>query len=164
MDNPEQIIEQLKYQIHQIQELEAQLLEAKTRANRAKDISPVERPSFRRVGMLARNACMELKKVASGWLLLMGKLQRKFKSLKKIWLLLTQEHWYLSDIFPTQKSAPKYKDAPPRLPKRYPDITKQIFDWQTYVPPPAPDEEHDYWLSHHGVEEDVPFTWSDLWK
>ncbi|WP_226595023.1 hypothetical protein, partial [Microseira wollei] len=79
---------------------------------------------------------------------------------KQIWLLLTQEDWYLHvDIFPPQK-APLQLDAPPRLPKRYPDIT-QIFDWQTYVPPPDPDEERDYWLSHHGVEEDVPFLWSD---
>ncbi|GET44369.1 hypothetical protein [Microseira wollei] len=123
----------------QIEDLQVQLLKALTRANRAKDISPVERPSFRRVVMLVRPAWSELKKVAGGGLLFMGKLQRQFKSLKEIWLLLTQENWYLSDIFPPQKAPLEFKDAPPRLPK-YPNLTKQIFDWQTGKPPANPEE------------------------
>ncbi|WP_226595016.1 hypothetical protein, partial [Microseira wollei] len=76
---------------------------------------------------------------------------------KQIWLLLTQEDWYLHvDIFPPQK-APLQLDAPPRLPKRYPDITKQIFDWQVWTPSPKPDAAPDCIANNPFVEDDVPF-------
>jgi hypothetical protein len=107
------------------EQLKQELMEAKVNLRRAKNPSPVEKPSFKRVLRLVWDACMNLKKVAGGWLLTMGKLERKFKSLKLIWELLTQENWYLSDIFPPQKKPTAFKDAAPRLPKRYPHFTQK---------------------------------------
>ena len=156
-----EVSHQLEQTETKLKEAQSDLLVAKTIISRAKDSSPVERPSFKRVTILVTNACMGLKKVAGGWLLFLGKLQRKFKSLKQIWLLLTQENWYLSDIFPPQASPPKFKDAPPRFPKRYPDLTKEIFDWQAWTPPDKPDEAPDCIAKNPFVEDDLPFAWSD---
>lgn len=100
----------------QIEILEQELLEAKTQLRRAKNPLPFQKPSFKLVARLVGDCCMNLKKVRGGWLLYMGELQRKFKSLKAIWELLTQESWALSDIF----NPPELKkDAKPRLPKRH---------------------------------------------
>jgi hypothetical protein len=68
---------------------------------KAKDISPVERPSFKRVLALAQAACLDISKaLTGGWLLTMGeKLKRGFKTLKEIWELLTVDDWHLTDLF-----------------------------------------------------------------
>lgn len=106
--------EKLKAQLEIIKQ---ELAEAKTQLRRAKNPNPFIKPSFKLVARLVWDCCMNIKKTAGGWLLTMGSsLQRKFKSLKQIWELLTQDDWVLSDIFTTPK--PK-KNAKPRLPKRY---------------------------------------------
>jgi len=151
MGNLNSEIECLKRRIEELkaqnEELRTQLVEAKTCANRAKDFSPVGRASFRRVMMVVTRACMNLKRVAGGWLLFMGNLERKFKTLQEIWMLLTQEDWYLSDIFSPQKSSPQPKDIPRRR-SRY----RQIFDWQPWKHNNKPDDEPD---------DDIPFASSD---
>lgn len=76
----------------------------------AKDISPVEKPSFKRVFALAQEALLDISKnVGGGWLLSMGPLKRTFKKLRHIWDLLTVGDWYLSDLFdpPPPPTAPK---------------------------------------------------------
>jgi hypothetical protein len=66
----------------------------------AKDISPVERPSLKRVLALAQAACLDLCKSAEGnWILSMGRLKRGFKKLRDIWDLLISDEWYLMDLF-----------------------------------------------------------------
>lgn len=67
---------------------------------RAKDISPVERPSFKRVFALAQEALLSISKsMEGGWTLSMGPLKRNFKKLRHIWDLLIAENWYLMDLF-----------------------------------------------------------------
>jgi hypothetical protein len=57
--------------------------------NRAKDINPVARPSFRRVLTLARAAFLDLCKCpGGGWFLSLGHRVRKFKTLRQIWDIL----------------------------------------------------------------------------
>lgn len=81
--------------------------------NRAKDISPVQRCSFIRVLRLARAACLDVSKTATGeWILSMGSMTRQFKRLKQIWELLIPEEWNLMDLFDPLHFAPR-----PRLPK-----------------------------------------------
>ncbi|MEG4500748.1 hypothetical protein QUB05_33055 [Microcoleus sp. F10-C6] len=68
--------------------------------NRAKDINPVARPSFKRVLALARAACLDLCKCpAGGWFLSMGQRVRKFKTLGQIWDILCLDDWFLDDLF-----------------------------------------------------------------
>ena len=68
--------------------------------NRAKDINPVARPSFRRVLTLARAACLDLCKCpGGGWFLSLGQRVRKFKTLGQIWDILCLEDWFLEDLF-----------------------------------------------------------------
>jgi hypothetical protein len=66
----------------------------------AKDISPVEKPSLKRVLALARAACLDVLKSAEGnWILSMGPLRRNFKKLRDIWDLLIVDDWFLEDLF-----------------------------------------------------------------
>jgi len=66
----------------------------------AKDISPVEKPSLKRVLALARAACLDVLKSAEGnWVLSMGRLRRTFKKLRDIWDLLVVDDWFLEDLF-----------------------------------------------------------------
>jgi len=76
----------------------------------AKDISPVEKPSLKRVLGLAQAACMDVSKaVTGGWILSMGKnLKRGFKKLRQIWELLSQEDWHLTDLFYPPPKEPVY--------------------------------------------------------
>ncbi|MEG4070429.1 hypothetical protein QUA42_24305 [Microcoleus sp. Pol11C2] len=77
---------------------------------RAKDISPVDKPSFKRVSALAGEALLDIsKKIGGGWLLSLGPLKRGFKKLREIWELLVSGDWLLSDIFP--------EPPPPAAPK-----------------------------------------------
>ena len=67
--------------------------------NRAKDINPVARPSFKRVLALAQAACLDLcKSPAGGWLLSLGQRFRKFKTLGQIWDILCLDDWFLEDL------------------------------------------------------------------
>jgi len=66
----------------------------------AKDISPVEKPSLKRVLALAQAACLDVLKSAEGnWILSMGRLKRSFKKLRDIWDLLIVGDWFLEDLF-----------------------------------------------------------------
>jgi hypothetical protein len=66
----------------------------------AKDISPVEKPSLKRVLALARSACLDVFKNAEGsWILSMGPLKRSFRKLRQIWDLLIVDDWYLDELF-----------------------------------------------------------------
>ncbi|MEG4323664.1 MULTISPECIES: hypothetical protein [unclassified Microcoleus] len=87
--------------------------------NKAKDITPFIRPSFRRVLALARAACLDLCKVnGDGWLLSMGSTVRKFKSLLQIWDILCLESWNLSDLFGD------FLVAKPRVQKAVPNFSQ----------------------------------------
>jgi len=67
--------------------------------NRAKDINPVARPSFKRVLTLARAAFLDLCKCpAGGWVLSLGSRFRKFKTLRQIWDILCLDDWFLEDL------------------------------------------------------------------
>ncbi len=67
--------------------------------NRAKDINPVARPSFKRVLTLARAAFLDLCKCpGGGWLLSLGQRFRKFKTLGQIWDILCLDDWFLEDL------------------------------------------------------------------
>ena len=68
--------------------------------NRAKDINPVARPSFKRVLTLARAAFLDLCKCpGGGWFLSLGQRVRKFKTLGQIWDILCLDDWFLEDLF-----------------------------------------------------------------
>src|SRR4028118_1668774 len=67
--------------------------------NRAKDINPVARPSFRRVLVLAQAAFLDLCKCpGGGWFLSLGQRVRKFKTLRQIWDILCLDDWFLEDL------------------------------------------------------------------
>lgn len=76
-----------------------QLRNAQDTIRRAKDISPVVKPSLKRVMDLAQAACLTIQKVAGGWLLKLGHRFRRFRSLKEIWEILITD-FALSDLFP----------------------------------------------------------------
>jgi hypothetical protein len=68
--------------------------------NRAKDINPVARPSFKRVLTLARAAFLDLCKCpGGGWFLSLGHRVRKFKTLGQIWDILCLDDWFWEDLF-----------------------------------------------------------------
>lgn len=109
-------IDQMKRQIAEHQEEIARLNKA---LKQAKDANPVQRPSIKRVMRLVADACMEVQRVAGGWLLKFGKLTRRFRKLREIWEIFTTDNWHLSDVFPPAKEeAPP--QARPRLPFRAP--------------------------------------------
>lgn len=112
----------LKQQIKQLQQenqrLTEELNEAKNTIRRAKDISPLMRPSFKRVLRLAHDACMEVQRTVGGWILKMGDKARKFRRLADIWDILSQDDWYLSDLFASDKLIPLDKIKPPCPRKR----------------------------------------------
>lgn len=96
--------------------LRRELAASQATIRRAKDATPVQRPSRKRVVQLVRDACMELARVAGGWELRLGNLKRRFRFLKQIWEILTADDWSLGEIFPPDGKG----KALPRLPKRYP--------------------------------------------
>lgn len=110
-------IEQLKQELivlkRKNEELKEELKKAQQIIRQAKDISPVVRPSLKRVLRLAHKACMDVKRTASGWILQMGHLARKFRRLGDIWLLLSQDNWCLSEIFRPDTLNPVDQIKPP---------------------------------------------------
>jgi hypothetical protein len=94
------------------------LEQAKQIIRRAKDVSPLMRISLKRVLRLAHDACMDVKRTVGGWILRMGDKARKFRRLADIWDLLSQDDFYLSDIFPEEKLIAVELIVPARLPKR----------------------------------------------
>lgn len=120
---------------------------------RAKDASPVERPTFKRVQQLAQNACMRLEKLGNAWILKLGNLWRKFKKLSEVWEVIAVDDWYVDDIFHPSKLFVhpyqalliekgeirfKAKSKPPKPPHR-----------ENKVSPPVPTE-HWYSLQKQG--------------
>lgn len=97
-----------------IAQLELQLKEAYVSLKRARDPNQLDRPSFKRVSFLAREACMNLQRVRGGWELSIGHLKRKFRRLLEIWKILTEEDWCLSDIFEVAPKAVASVTLPPR--------------------------------------------------
>jgi len=106
----EQTFEQLQAKLAsaeaQIQQLQqaneeawVRIREQSATISRAKDITPYSRPSFLRVLALARAACLDLVRCPGGWLLSLGSMTRKFKSLVQIWDILCLESWSLCDLF-----------------------------------------------------------------
>ena len=91
---------------------------------RAKDISPLMRISLKRVLRLAHDACMDVKRTVGGWILKLGEKARKFRRLADIWDILSQDEWYLEDIFAPEKliaidliQPPKFR-KPPVIPDK----------------------------------------------
>lgn len=114
MEQPLDELERLKAENER---LTRELAEARTAIRRAKDPTPVQRPTRERIEKFAADAFIRLERVKGGWLLKMGKLVRHFRFLRQIWEILTQEDWVLSDLFPPQKPR---ATARPRLPYRAP--------------------------------------------
>ncbi|MDJ0636331.1 MAG: hypothetical protein QNJ34_24335 [Xenococcaceae cyanobacterium MO_188.B29] len=89
------------------------------------------RISLRRVLRLARNVCMDVQRTVGGWILKMGDKARKFRRLADIWNILSQDDWYLSDIFAGDKLIPLEKIKPPRPRKRTTPSEKQTYPFLT---------------------------------
>lgn len=130
----------LKTQIAQLKGeneiLKKDLAQAKQIIRRAKDITPLMRISFKRVLRLAHDACMDVQRTVGGWILKMGDKARKFKRLADIWDILSQDEWYLEDVFPKDKliaidliQPPKLRKLPinfrPKQPKQPFPITRE---------------------------------------
>ena len=105
---------------------------AKQVIRRAKDVTPLMRISLKRVLRLAHDACMDIQRSGRGWILKMGSKARRFRRLADIWDILSQDEWYLSEIFPEDKlialdmilpPRPRKKSAPPEK-KTYPLISR----------------------------------------
>lgn len=100
---------------HQLSDLQQQLRDRDRTIRQAKDIDSVQRPSLSRVRKVAEAAFLWVVKVSSGgrrksgdWLLTFGRplgfdmtyvvKSRRFRSLRKIWDILTSD-FCLSDLF-----------------------------------------------------------------
>ena len=94
--------------------LKKDLAQAKQVIRRAKDISPLMRISLKRVLRLTKDACMDVQRTVGGWILKMGNKARKFRRLADIWYLLSQDNWYLEEIFPQDKLVAVELILPPR--------------------------------------------------
>jgi hypothetical protein len=101
--------------------------QAKQILRRAKDISPIMRLSLQRVLRLAHQACMDVKRTVGGWILKMGNKARRFRRLADIWDILSQDEFYLSDIFPEDQLIAPELILPARLPKRPMPAEKKTF-------------------------------------
>ena len=106
---------------------------AKEVIRRAKDITPLARISLKRVLRLAHDACMDVQRTVGGWILKMGKYARRFRRLADIWDILSQDEWYLNEVFPEDKLValdlilpprPRKKPMPP-LKKTYPTMSRE---------------------------------------
>lgn len=114
----------------QVAQLEAQVASLRQQLIRAKDPSPFERLSFKRVRALAENACMKLQRVGKRWVLSMGSLRREFARLSYIWELLSQDDWFLSDIFDIKHT--------PWKPKQFAKTAKPVLKPRSRILLPNP--------------------------
>lgn len=114
----------------EVEDLRAELKEQKQIVARAKDARPIKRSPFLRVLKLVRNACMDLKRVANGWLLEFAGQTRLFKKLGQVWDLFTTDDWVLSEIFNPPPPPKRSRVAVPKpiLPVRYPVIAPKAND------------------------------------
>lgn len=93
----------------------------------AKDPSPFKRLSFLKVARYVGGLGFNIVREKSSWVLSMGSiLNRKFKNLREIWDLITQEDWHLSDIFPQTSADPPPKQVSPKLPQRHPPLVPSM--------------------------------------
>ena len=120
----EYLLEECRRLEREVADLRTELKEQKQIVARAKDARPIKRSPFLRVLKLVQSACMDLKRVAGGWLLTFGNNERKFKRLNQVWDLFIADDWVLSEIF--NPVAPPKRDRvlvpKPILPARYPSI------------------------------------------
>lgn len=102
----------------QNEELRSEIRDLRETINRAKNISPWARPNFNNVRHLAKKACLDIVKAPGGWVVKMAsRIGKKFKRLRDIWLILTQEEWHLhDDFFPHSESIPAPAPAPAPAP------------------------------------------------
>jgi hypothetical protein len=81
-------------------ELLSRVRSQSTIISRAKDISPVQKPSLKRVRDMAAQAFLDVvKDVQYGFYLTWGAAKKHFRHLKDIWELLIQDDWPLTDWF-----------------------------------------------------------------
>ena len=74
---------------------------------------------------------MDVQRTVGGWILKMGDKARKFRRLADIWDILSQEDWYLSDLFAPDKLIPLDKIKPPRPRKRSTPPEKHTYPFFT---------------------------------
>ena len=123
----EKEIEILKTQHQQLKNeneiLKKDLEISKNIIRRAKDITPLVRISLKRVLRLAHDACMDVQRTVGGWILRMGDKARKFRRLADIWDILSQDNWFLSEIFAPDKliAIDLIQPPKPRKPPVIPD-------------------------------------------
>lgn len=88
-------------------DLERENRDLKEVINRAKNISPWARPNFTNVRRMAARWGINIVKAPGGWVVKMAsKIGKKFKRLRDIWLILTQEEFFHEDFFPYEEVAP----------------------------------------------------------
>lgn len=95
--------------LRRIAELEAEnerlteaLRKAQDKIANAKDISPVQRVTERRVAQMAASAGLDvIRHKVKGWLVQMGNRSQWYRDLRDIWDKLKQEDWKLSEIIPS---------------------------------------------------------------
>ena len=61
---------------------------------------------------------MDVKRTVKGWILKMGDKARRFKRLADIWDILSQDNWYLNEIFAPDKLVAPDLILPPRPRKK----------------------------------------------
>lgn len=121
------VISELERLREQIERLEAENRELKNKLARAKDPTPVERPSIERCKRMAADACMSIERCDRGWRFRMGwqVCQRIFRRLRDLWEFLLQDEWLIEDLggfySPEVLNHKKVKVAP-KLPKRNPSL------------------------------------------
>lgn len=127
------LIEENQRLRNELAEAYERLRTAQETIRKAKDINPVQRPSFKRVMLLARAACLTLQKISGGWLLKLGHLIRRFHTLKQVWEVLIADGFTISDLFPS----PGEHWVKPRLRPRGVSIAPSAeYQRITYIPSP----------------------------
>lgn len=110
-----------------IDQLETENRQLRDKLARAKDPTPVERPSIERCAKMASDACMSIEKCESGWRFRMGwqVCQKVFRRLRDLWEFLLQDEWLIEDLggfYSPELLKHKKAKVAPRLPKRNPSI------------------------------------------